>query len=333
MVVKSRSKFVAGRSGGTSDWIFHVLDLSRLSLSNRYLLAISGGRDSVCLLHQLIDHGFQKIHLVHLNHQLRGEASEADARFVQQLAQENNLPLITQSVAIATRAKQEGESIETAARHARHQLFAEAANSTGCHHVLLAHHAEDQAETCLFNLLRGSSGIKGMEPKSEFQVGQTQLTLLRPLLKARREDIDQYLAKREIPFREDSSNQELTPARNRLRHEVLPLLAEVLKRDIVPSLVKAEEMSRENDQIIATLLDTLHLKDPQGRLFLPKLRELPHSLQKACLKQYLQEHQIPQISKTLVENALKVISPTGPPALNLPGDRFLRRKEGRIVVI
>ena len=310
-----------------------MLDQSRLSPRRNYLLAISGGRDSVCLLHQLLDHGFRQLHLVHLNHQLRGEQSEDDARFVQQLAKDQNLPLTLETAEVTARAKEDGHSIETAARHARHQLFAETARNTGCHRVLLAHHAEDQAETCLFNLLRGSAGLKGMQPESEFLVDHETLVFLRPLLNTRRAQIDNYLTERDIAYREDQSNQDPSHTRNRLRNEALPLLAEIMQRDIVPSLTRAVDTSQQNDLILSQLLDSLQLRDPQGRLFLPALRELSHSLQKACLKQYLQEHQIPQISKTLVENALEVISPSGPPALNLPGNRFLRRKEGRILII
>ncbi|MGJ8726305.1 MAG: tRNA lysidine(34) synthetase TilS [Roseibacillus sp.] len=307
-----------------------MLDRSQLSPRKNYLLAISGGRDSVCLLHQLLEYGFHKIHLVHLNHQLRGEESEADASFVEQLAKKHNLPLTLEKVEVAARAEQKGESIETSARNARHRLFAETARTTGCNRILLAHHADDQAETCLFNLLRGSSGIKGMEPETEFQVGLDKLVLLRPLLKVRRKDIDHYLEEGNIAFREDSSNQNPAHTRNRLRHEALPLLTEILQRDIVPALVNAEEISRENGRIMANFLETLQLKDPQGRLFLPKLRELDPSLQRACLEQFLRQNKVEQISKKLVNNSLQLISAEGPPKLNLPGNRFLHRKHARI---
>ena len=310
-----------------------MLDQSRLSPHTSYLLAISGGRDSVSLLHQLLSHGFRDLHLVHLDHQLRGQESEGDSLFVKQLAQDHDLPLTLQKTDVAARAKEEGLSLETAARNARHQLFAETARSTGCNRILLAHHAEDQAETCLFNLLRGSAGLKGMQLESEFLVDQEKLIFLRPLLHTRRAQIDRYLAEQNIAYREDPSNQDPCHTRNRLRNEALPLLSEIMQRDIVPSLTRAVDTSQQNDLIPSQLLDSLQLRDPQGRLFLPKLRELPDSLQKACLKQYLQEHQVPQISKPLLESALKVIPSSGPPALNLPGNRFLRRKEGRILVI
>lgn len=310
-----------------------MLNLDQLSSHRGYLLAISGGRDSVCLLHSLLEKEFRELHLVHLNHQLRGQESENDAHFVQKLAKQLQLPLTLESTPVADLAAQTGTSLETAARNARHQLFAKVARETNCPRVLLAHHAEDQAETCLFNLLRGSSGIKGMAPESEFLVEGERLTLLRPLLRARRSEIDAYLDKNKISFREDLSNQENIYTRNRLRNEALPLLESILQRDIVPSLIRAEEATRENEFIIKEYLEAMELRDPQGRLFLPKLRNLSPELQRACLKSYLAHHQVEKISRPLLDSAIALIAADGPPKLNLPGSRFLRRKEGRIFLI
>ncbi len=305
-----------------------MLDLALLSPHRRYLLALSGGRDSVALLHLLLENGFEKLHLVHLDHQLRGSESDGDAEFVAALAQSKQLPLtLAQADLTGT-----SDSLETAARNARQALFAKVARERDCSRVLLAHHADDQAETCLFNLLRGSSGIKGMAREHEIQVGDQTLTLLRPLLQTRRSEIDRYLLEKGIDYREDSSNQDPAHTRNRLRHEALPLLADILKRDLAPALVRAAEISREKEEIIGSLLDTLELRDPQGRLFLPKVRELAPALQKASLQQYLIENEVPNLSKSLMERALLLVSPDGPPSLNLPGNRFLRRKEARILI-
>lgn len=305
-----------------------MLDLALLSPHRRYLLALSGGRDSVALLHLLLENGFEKLHLVHLDHQLRSSESDGDAEFVAALAQSKQLPLtLAQADLTGT-----SDSLETAARNARHALFAKVARERDCSRVLLAHHADDQAETCLFNLLRGSSGIKGMAREHEIQVGDQTLILLRPLLQTRRSEIDRYLLEKGIDYREDSSNQDPAHTRNRLRHEALPLLADILKRDLAPALVRAAEISREKEEIIASLLDTLELRDPQGRLFLPKVRELAPALQKASLLQYLVENEVPNLSKSLMERALLLVSPDGPPSLNLPGNRFLRRKEARILI-
>jgi tRNA(Ile)-lysidine synthase len=307
-----------------------VLDLSRLSPEQPYQLAISGGRDSVCLLHLLLENGFRNLHLVHLNHQLRGEESDADAAFVRALAEKHSLPLTLQGTDVAEASQREKESLETAARHARHHLFAQVANKTGVSSILLAHHAEDQAETILFNLLRGSGGLKGISACQEIHVHGQSLILLRPLLETRRCEIDTYLTQHEIAFRDDHSNLELTFTRNRLRHEALPLLQEILARDPVPALAKAEQVTRDHEEIVAALLSQLDLLDPQGRLFLPKLRDLPAVLQKAALTEFLRTHHTENLSQALISDALTLIPPDGPPKLNLPGNRFLRRKESRL---
>lgn len=307
-----------------------MLDLSLLSPRRNYLLGLSGGRDSVCLLRLLWEKKIRRLHLVHLNHQLRGKDSDGDAASVATLAKELRLPLTSRSVPISDWAEKGGESLETTARLARHELFAQVARETSCSRVLLAHHADDQAETCLFNLLRGSAGIKGMSSESEILVGRKRLTLLRPLLHTRRSQIDAYLVENGLGYREDASNRDPSHTRNRLRHEALPLLQEILQRDIVPSLLRAEVATRAKDEIIADLLDHLQLRDPQGRLFLPQVKKLSPALQRACLEQFLRENQISGISKELIDRCLLLINPAGPPALNLPGNRFLRRKEGRI---
>ncbi|MDQ8190640.1 tRNA lysidine(34) synthetase TilS [Roseibacillus persicicus] len=309
-----------------------MLDLTLISPDTTYLLGLSGGRDSVCLLHLLLENHFRNLHLVHLNHQLRGADADADELFVKDLARQLELPLTHSRLPVGELAAANGLSIETAARNARHQLFAEVAAETGTSSVLLAHHAEDQAETILFNLLRGSSGPRGMKPETTLAVGPEQLRILRPLLQARRKNIDSYLENRKIEFREDSSNQDPAHTRNRFRNEVMPLLTEIMGRDIIPPLIRAAGSSDEKDHILDQLLQTLDLLDPQGRLFLPKLRELAPGLQLACLKEYLRKNEVQEISNRLLKEARTLIASQGPPAINLPGNRHLRRRQGRIFI-
>lgn len=307
-----------------------MLDCSLLSPRKKYLLALSGGRDSVALLHLLLEAGFRDLHLVHLDHQLRGEESDADAAFVRDLAREHDLELTLAKKEIAALASQAKESLETTARKARHELFAKVARSTGCRRILLAHHAEDQAETVLFNLLRGSAGLRGMGSATEIAVSGERLQLLRPLLGTRREEIDQFLSERKLPYREDRSNADSDYTRNRMRHEALPLLSNILQRDIIPALLRATEAARQDQETLASLLHHLRLQDPQGRLYLPKLRDLPAALQRASLADYLRQHEVSGVSQALLDDACALIPADGPPALNLPGDRFLRRREARI---
>lgn len=287
-----------------------------------YLLGISGGRDSIFLYHWLTEAGFKHLHCCHLNHQLRGDESDRDEAFLRDHL-DNQFISARQDVAEYSR---KGKiSIETAAREARHQFFAQCAARLGSSQVLLAHHAEDQAETILFKLLRGSAGLKGMRDRHEID----GLTFFRPMLSIRRHEIDDFLAHRNIPYREDATNALPEATRNRLRNEALPLLAEIMQRDVSASLIRSLEASR------TTLPQNQNLEfylDPQGRLHLPTLRELHSEILPDLLYQFLLRHQIPNLSRSLLLRAATLIPPDGPPALSLPGGLRLRRKEARLFI-
>lgn len=290
-----------------------------------YLVGISGGRDSIALHHWLQAHRFQHLTYCHLNHGLRGPESEGDQAFLQALLGPS---LICGQSNVGTLAAQEKLSLETAARQARHRFFEKCAHDTGVHEILLAHHADDQAETILFNLLRGSGGLRGM--KTHQKIGT--LNFLRPFLEVRRSEIDTFLSENGHRFREDSSNQDPFASRNRLRHEALPLLREILDRDIVPGLLRAHQHSRELAELTQSLLSKSHHLDPQGRIHLPSFRTLAPALQKIALHQYLSDHAIPNLSSELIEQALLLTHPDQPPSLNLPGGLRLRRKESRLLI-
>lgn len=310
-----------------------MIDLpSWLSPENKILLALSGGRDSVCLLHLLHKLGFEKIVPCHLNHQLRGADSESDEIFVRELCDELQLTCEISRIDVASEAEKTKKSLETAARDCRRQFFAECAIKHEASELLLAHHAEDQAETILFNLLRGSAGLKGMDACSSQTIDGISLTFLRPLLTIRRAEIDDFLSHHRIPFREDKSNQDPFATRNRLRNEAMPLLRDIAKRDFVPHLLRAATQQKESDATLADLLDKLDLLDPQGRLFLPKIRQLNPILQKRALFQFLKKEKTPDLSEAVVESALLLIMPKAPAALTLPGGRRLRRKEARLFI-
>src|SRR5262249_37430512 len=127
----------------------------------RYLIGVSGGRDSVALLHWLTNLGYKKLIVCHLNHQLRGRSSNADARFVEKFAVKCGADFELGVVNVRALAKKKKMSIETAAREARYTFFAKAVQRHCCHTVFLAHHADDLVETFLFNLMRGA-GLTGL---------------------------------------------------------------------------------------------------------------------------------------------------------------------------
>lgn len=307
-------------------------DFLNNSKDQLYLLAISGGRDSVALFHTLLEQGFRSLVLCHLNHQLRGEESDKDAQFVQELAEKNSLGYEIGSENVAKRAEEFSESIELAARHARHAFFNRCANKYSCNRILLAHHADDQAETILFNLLRGSSGLKGMHYRNQYHVDGVLLELLRPLFKVTRRDIDHYIKTQNIPYREDSTNAEPFATRNRLRNEAIPLLENIMGRDIRANLIRAQNFNASQEECINHLLDEDEVYDPQSRLYLPGLTKLPIALQKLALHRYLSKHHIPEISNAVIERCMTLFDPESPAKVNLPSGRFLRRKEKRLFI-
>ncbi|MGE9268759.1 MAG: ATP-binding protein, partial [Verrucomicrobiales bacterium] len=163
-------------------------------------------------------------------------------------------------------------------------------------------------------------------------IGGQDMTLLRPLLTVRRAEIDHFITANKLRYREDATNASDFATRNRLRHQALPLLADILDRDPVPALLRHAAQARAEAEFLDQHLDSLELRDPQGRLFLPKLRELPPFLQKRALHRFLRDHDTPQLSSKLVEQALDLIAPEAPPALTLPGGSRLRRRQARLFI-
>ncbi len=304
--------------------------LAEADRSSRYLVGVSGGADSVALLHRLVDAGFHDLVVCHLDHRLRGGASTADARFVIRLAGKLGLPCECGRIDVRAEMKLRGESMETAARNARHRFFAGCSRKFDCRSMLLAHHADDQAETVLWNLLRGSHGLKGMRAEQPITVEGVELTLIRPLLGTRRVDLSDWLRSHGHTWREDASNREPVAVRNRLRNEVFPLLAEITGRDAVPAFVRAAADAAGRDAAESGLLEHARLLDPQGRIHLPTLRKLPLSLQRTALRDFLADAGIPSIDRALLDRAAALAEIGREACVNLPGGGRLRRTAGRI---
>jgi tRNA(Ile)-lysidine synthase len=310
-----------------------VLWLTHASRRARYLIGVSGGADSVALLHILVDAGFKNLVVCHLDHRLRGKASNADARFVEKLAEKLGLTCEIGRCDIRRRMNESGESMETAARHARHAFFADCATKHRCRRVLLAHHADDQAETVLWNLLRGSHGLKGMrEVQKIVMPDRRTLELHRPLLVLRHSELVEWLSERGHAWREDASNSEPIAVRNRLRNEVFPLMNQISGRDSVAAFVRAANDFNECENAIHAQIEQLHLLDPQGRLHLPTLKKIDPALQRAALRRFLKAAGVVDIDRRMIDQALAMLVPGGSAVLNLPSGKRLRRKEGRMWV-
>jgi tRNA(Ile)-lysidine synthase len=300
---------------------------------DRWLVAVSGGADSVALLHLLVEQGFRDLVVCHLDHGLRGTASTEDAEFVKSLAAELGLECEVGTENVKRLMAERSESLETAARNARHAFFARCAEKFQCHRVLLAHHADDQAETGLWNLLRGSRGLKGMRERQDLTTESgVKLELFRPLLGVRRSDLIDWLNFRNRSWREDASNQVADVARNRLRHDVFPVLDSISGRSAAEMICRALEGARDLEEVEAWATEKAGVLDPQGRLHVPVLRALPPGLQRAVVMDYLRKSGVGGIDRDLISRVIGLMDANSPPAVNLPGGASMRRQASRMFI-
>jgi tRNA(Ile)-lysidine synthase len=300
-----------------------------------YLVGVSGGRDSVALLHGLVELGYRRLIVAHLDHGLRGRAARDDARFVERLGKELGLTAETGRVDMAEVARARKLSLETAARAERHRFFGEVAGRRRCRTLLLAHQADDQVETFLFNLLRGAgpAGLAAMRAESCQQVGRRKLRIVRPLLGVWRAQIDTYLTQRGWAWREDATNADASAhSRNRLRAEVLPALSQAMERDVRAALWRtADILGAEEDWIAGLLADGQPLP---ARLPVASLRSEPLAKQRRLLRAWLSGRQLAGIGYHEVElvRGLLAPDPDAPAKVNLPGGRHVRRRAGVLFV-
>lgn len=291
---------------------------------------LSGGRDSVALLLLLKRWGC-RVFACHVHHGIRGEEADADAKFSQELCERLEVPFECRHANVPALAKARGESLETAARHARRAILAEAARRVGGNAVALAHHANDQAETALFRLARGSAGLRGMKPAYETE----GIAWLRPLLGFTREQITEWLRQEGQCWQEDSTNAVADVARNRIRLKVLPALGEALGRDIVPIINRSVRLGEESREALGAALGLLEPSylDPQGRLYLPFVMQQPPALRKAILHRYLVARLVPGLSESLIDALDALIARKEPPSrLSLPGGKLAIRQHKRLVI-
>lgn len=304
--------------------------LALLTPQRKYLIGVSGGADSVALLHLLLEAGIRKLVVCHVDHQLRGPASRGDARFVESLCKRHGLTFESTRLPVKSLSAQHGTSLEATARDLRYAFFSQISRSQRCPRLMLAHHADDQAETLLWNLLRGSHGSKGMRSEQVMKIQGRPLHVIRPLLCARREELRHWLQERGETWREDATNAQPIATRNRLRHEALPLLCEIARRDVTPALLRQIEAQKDQEALETWALQQVQSLDPQGRLYVPALQALPDALQNLVLRRYLQDQQIPGISRDLLDRCRALLTDPTIHSVNLPGGRVLRRKAGRI---
>jgi tRNA(Ile)-lysidine synthase len=244
-------------------------------------VAVSGGADSVALLHLL--HELREklgiiLSVVHFNHQLRAKQSDADENFVAQLAAKHHLPFHAGRENVAAKAKREKANLEDAGRRARYNFFAQLVADEKLTKVAVAHTADDQAETVLAHILRGTglAGLGGIHPTSG--------PVVRPLLQIRRADLRAYLKSKKQTWREDPTNRDTTKMRARIRRKLLPLLEKQFQPATVEHLSSLADFAREdNIYLDSTAADRVNeLSKQQNETIAIDIHELlsrvPHPL-------------------------------------------------------
>lgn len=209
------------------------------------VVAVSGGPDSVALAH-LLHQKVARLIFAHVNHQLRGDESDADEAFVRSLPATWSATSVTvrsERIPVAQLADSEGANLESIARRERYRWLTQVAREENAAWIAVGHSADDQAETVLFRLLRGS-GLRGLGAMHECRTLDDCL-LIRPLLGVRRREILAYLDERKLAYRIDSSNRELRFTRNRLRLELMPMLETHYNASIVDALCRLGEQAQE----------------------------------------------------------------------------------------
>ena len=208
--------------------------------NKKLILALSGGIDSMVLADLLLKAKADFV-VAHCNFQLRGEESDGDERFVRDYAGRNGLKVFVKQFDTTGYAKAHGLSIEMAARELRYAWFEELRQQLNYDYIAVAHHADDQLETFFINLVRGAGirGLKGMQPVNG--------NLIRPLLDVSREEIHQYALENGIQWREDHTNAETQFLRNKIRHELLPVIDDISKEGRASILKSIHHLASEND--------------------------------------------------------------------------------------
>ena len=225
----------------------------RIKKPSVILVGVSGGIDSVVLLDLLSvmsTRGWCTIHVAHCNHQLRGEASHQDELYVRRLASKYGLHFHHTSADVAGYSKDYNLGIETAARIMRYQFFEKAAKACHADVIATAHHSEDNAETLLMNLMRGSgiTGLAGIPPRRDID---KKLSYIRPILWLSKKDIEHYAKIRNLEWREDESNTALNFTRNKIRHELLPMLRAEYSPGLTEVLNRTSTLMREAQEFIS----------------------------------------------------------------------------------
>jgi len=307
------------------------------------VVGVSGGPDSMALLHFLLGHRARTgappggLIAAHVNHGLRGGESDADAAFVREWCEARGVATVEAAVDPERRRRERHESREQAARVLRYEALRGIAAREGTDCVAVAHTADDQAETILFRLVRGSGlrGLAGMRPRDRVH----GVTVVRPLLTTTRAQVLDYLARHAVPHRIDSTNDTTIPSRNFLRHEILPRLRERLNPAVREALLREGALFAEADAYLMSRARrafprVLREREP-GKIALDAagLRAYPKPLRKYLLRYALREldGEVIDQSAAHIDALLSLLGSPSGKAIELPNGVRARRERGGVL--
>jgi len=288
------------------------------------LVAVSGGADSMALLAALRRCGKYNLHIGHVHHSLRAEADD-DAQFVRDLALRWNIPFHLEKIDTRKIAREEGIGIEQAARKGRYEALIAMAKQVGASVVAVAHHADDQVETVLHHIFRGTHlrGLAGMPAKRTLCEG---IDLIRPLLWTRREEIEAFCRDEKLNWRIDHTNIDTEFTRNFIRHELLPILRERINPKVDDAILRISNSARKAEQTLAILSKQLFVRTVRKRtsneiiLRIAPLKKAPVVLTTMILREALEAIKAPaqEMGQERFDDILKLIDGSLP-AVDLPG--------------
>jgi len=311
--------------------------------ASHILVGVSGGADSVALLWALYELSLSgadfKLSVAHLDHGLRDDSAR-DSEFVAGLAEKLSLPCVIEKRDVKARAEKQGQGIEQAGRMVRYEFLQEAAESCGAKYIAVGQHSDDNVETVLYRIIRGTHlrGISGI-PLSRKLTG-SDITLIRPLLGMRRDQVEAYCERKNLSWRTDSTNTDISFRRNFIRHELLPLLRDKLNPRTDEAIERISKAAQEMEQYLTcqkdSLLETVTTEVSQARriLDIKALSSQPEALQTFVLREILESLGIPMrtFGADRFTDIKQLLLPTGPAAMNLPGG-FIARREGSELVL
>jgi tRNA(Ile)-lysidine synthase len=313
-----------------------------ISGDKKLVVAVSGGPDSVCLLHILTKLQKElkvKLHVAHLNHQLRGAESEADADYVAALARQLGIPATIEGRDVKGYRAQKHLSLEEAAREVRYSFLAQVAGSIGAERVALGHTRDDHIETILMHLIRGTGtrGLRGLQPCTERKSETGSIVVLRPLLEISHQETEDYCQSYNLMPRLDVSNLSLSPLRNRIRHQLLPLLRSY-NPGIAQALLRTGQIARDDITFLDKEVDQLwdEVAQEAGKTIVldkAKFDQLPPALKRYLLRaaaerllgnaKDIEMRHIEEVISALTKPAGKRLSLPGGLIFSIEYDRYL----------